>query len=549
MKVSELVVRSLEEYGVQRVYGLIGTSILDLVDAFGTSRLRYVSTRHEQVAVSMADAEGRLTGSPGIAFVHGGPGFLNSIVGLANAWKDGSPLFLVAGAVKRRMAGMDSWLEVPQLSMVASVVKGAWRVEKGSDARHAFSQAYSLASSPPTGPVFVEVPEDVWGQEAGAAVEGLAATPVRVADEGDVERVASALHGARRPLIVVGGGLNSADGAKALKDLLSKVEAPVASSGNGRGALPEDELLSLGRIGFGGGSGAADSALTKADVVLCIGCGLSDVSTYGFNLTPKGEVYIVDLDPLGDRKPVPCALHLRCEATDFVQRLARVVGERSLAEDWKLLLDQEKERWRAMLSKSESRSKPGFANPAKFLTALDRKLPSDTILSAGQGIHVLYAYAFLKVRSNRSFLAATNMGSMGFVFPAALGAKMTYPEKESVAVMGDGEFLMTMQDMETAVREKLGAKIVVLNDNSYRVLLMRQKIQKMGRVFGTTHSNPDLARVADAFGAQAMSVGSDSEIGEAVKFLTKRSDIPLVVELKVDPEDLPPLNIQGSLMF
>ena len=122
MKVSELLVRSLESYGVTRAYGHVGTSILELMDALYRSRVRYVSTRHEQVAVSMADAEGRLTGRPGVAFVHGGPGFLNSLVSVTNAWKDGSPMLLVAGAVKRRMVGLDSWLEVPQSQMAGSVV-------------------------------------------------------------------------------------------------------------------------------------------------------------------------------------------------------------------------------------------------------------------------------------------------------------------------------------------------------------------------------------------------------------------------------------------
>lgn len=549
MKVSELLVRSLETYGVSRAYGLVGTSILELMDALYRSKIRYVSTRHEQVAVSMADAEGRLTGKPGVALVHGGPGFLNSLVSITNAWKDGSPMVLVAGAVKRRMVGMDSWLEVPQSAMVSSVVKKAWRLEKGSDAGAAFSQAYSLAATPPVGPVFVEVPEDVWGQEAGAEAVMPVVKPVRLADVSDARKVASALEGAKRPLIVVGGGLNSPGGAEALRLVLSKVEVPVASTGNGRGTLPEDDPLSLGRIGFGGGNVVADGALTRADVVLCIGCGLSDVSTYGFNLTPRGEVYIADMDPLWDKKPVPCSLHLECDAADFALKLGRVAKERRADEDWKSQIERDRERWKAMLSESGSKSKAGFANPGRFLKGLDKELPRNAILSVGQGLHVLYAYAFIKVRACRSFLAATNMGSMGFVFPAALGAKMTHPERESVAVMGDGEFLMTMQDMETAVREKVGVKVVVLNDNSYRVLLMRQKIQKMGRVFGTTHSNPDLVKMAEAFGAEGMKVDSDARTDEAVEFLLGRADMPKLVEVKVDPEDLPPLNIQGSLMF
>ena len=549
MKVSELLVRSLESYGVKRTYGLVGTSVLELMDALSSGKVRYVSTRHEQVAVSMADAEGRVTGMPGVAFVHGGPGFLNSIVSLTNAWMDGSPLLLVAGAVKRRMVCMDSWLEVPQSAMVTSVVKRAWRLERGRDAAKTFSAAYSLCMAAPAGPVFVEVPEDVWGQEAGTEIAPASAEPPKTAEGAEIERVAEAMAGARKPLIVAGGGVNSPRGSLALGALIRRFEVPVVTTGNGRGALSDDDPLVLGRVGFGGGNVVADGALGEADVVVCLGCGLSDVSTYGFNLTPKGAVYVVDLDPLWDKKPTPFTMHAACDAPDFAARLGAALPQRRLGVEWKSQIDAGRRSWSSMLSGAVSRSRSGFVNAGRFLLALKKLLPPDTILAAGQGLHVLYAYAFMDVRASRSFLAATNMGSMGFVFPAALGAKLSSPEREVVALVGDGEFLMTLQDMETAVRERIGVKIIIFNDNSYRVLLMRQKIQKMGRVFGTTHSNPDFVRLAEAFGTGGVAVDSDGKIEDALKFVMKKSDLPLVVDLKIDPEDLPPLNVQGSLMF
>jgi len=549
MKVSELLVRSLESYGVERAYGLVGTSILELMDALRVGRIRYVSTRHEQVAVSMADAEGRVTGRPGIAFVHGGPGFLNSLISVSNAYKDSSPLMLVAGAVKRRVAGMDSMLEVPQLAIVGRIVKKAWRIEGGQEVARTISEAYSLAASDPKGPVFLEVPEDVWGQDAGNEV--VAATLSRGAEphEADVETAARAITNAQRPLLVVGGGMNSARGADALRSILSKIEVPIVTTGNGRGAIPEDHPMSLGRIGFGGGSVPADRALGAADVVLCLGCGLSDISTYGYNLTPKGEVIVVDLDPLWEAKPILCSMHAACDAPTFTERLAQTTKSLRTKEDWKNSILKEVKTWETILGEALSRSKPRFVNAAKFLKVLGETLPRDAILAAGTGLHILYAYAFMKVKKNNSFLAATNMGSMGFVLPAALGAKLAFPKREVVAVMGDGEFVMTMHDLETAVREKVGAKLIIVNDNSYRVLLMRQKVQKMGRVFGTLHSNPNIPGIAEAFGAEALVVESNDEISEAVKFATKESEVPLIVELKVDQEDLPPLNLQASLMF
>ena len=548
MKVSELLVNSLEAQGVQRAYGLIGTSVLDLMDALSRSKVRYVSTRHEQVAVSMADAEGRVTGMPGVALVHGGPGFLNALVGLGNAWKDGSPLVLVAGAVKRRMVGMDSWLETPQLAMAASMVKKGWRIERGQEAGPAFAEAFALASSAPKGPVYLEVPEDVWQQEAGSPPVALPQDKPNYPGVEEVRRVADALRGARRPLLVFGGGMNSPEGARAAARLQAKIGAPFVSTSNGRGVMPEDHPLAAGRIGFGG-LRLADSLLAQADLVLCLGCGLSDVSTYGYNATPKGEVIAVNMDPIWDKKPVPYSLHSNSDAAGFAERLTEFIDEVHAQDGWLTLLEAGRTSWAAALAESQSISKEGYVNPARFLGVLEKALPRDAILAAGQGLHQVYAYAMLKVKAERSFLAAANMGSMGFVFPAALGAKMACPEREVVAVMGDGEFMMTMQDLETAVREKVGTKLVVVNDNSYRVLLMRQKIQKMGRVFGTRHTNPDLAKLAEDFGATGVSVHSDDGIDAAVGFLMGKSDVPRIVELRVDPEDLPPINIQGSLMF
>ncbi|MEM3326218.1 MAG: thiamine pyrophosphate-dependent enzyme, partial [Thermoproteus sp.] len=142
-----------------------------------------------------------------------------------------------------------------------------------------------------------------------------------------------------------------------------------------------------------------------------------------------------------------------------------------------------------------------------------------------------------------------NLGAMGFAFPAALGAKVAAPERDVYAVLGDGEFMMTVQDLETAVREKIGVKIVVVNDNSYRVLYARQKAQKMGRVFGTTHGNPDFVKLAESFGVESMSISSDDEIKRAVDFITRPSERPLLLEIKIHPDDLPPMNIEGALRF
>jgi len=188
-------------------------------------------------------------------------------------------------------------------------------------------------------------------------------------------------------------------------------------------------------------------------------------------------------------------------------------------------------------------------NASNFFKALDAKLPKDVLITAGQGFHILYTFAFLKIRRYQSFLTATNLGAMGFAFPAALGAKVVQPEREVIAVLGDGEFLMTLQDIETAVREKIGVKVIVVNDSSYRVLLIRQKMQKMGRIFGTVHSNPDMVKLGESFGFPAMAVTENSQVERGIDFILTRTEKPRILELKISQEDMPPFNLESSLKF
>ena len=549
MNVGQAVVGCLEKFGVKRAYGLIGTSILDLVDATKDSGIRYISTRHEQVAVSMADAEGRLTGNLGVAFIHGGPGFLNALISVADAYKDSSPLLMIAGAVKRRLSGLDSWLEVPQIEVIKPIVKAALRIDGPAQVSDIVSRAYTTALSPPKGPVFIEVPEDVWRLEAAQTKPDYHEAAPVAPHEVEVEHVVQLLEGSKAPLILAGGGANDVVSSKLLVQVAERHGLPVATTGNGRGAIPEDHPLFLGRVGFGGGSAVADYGLAETDLLVCVGCGLSDVSSYGYNYVPKGPVVAVTLDAKAGDKPVPYAAVVQADVCSFLEALLKREFRCSPGEEWKSAISKKRVEWGALLSEACSRSYEGRVNPSAFFAALDRKIPQDTIVAAGQGLHIVYVYDFLRMRSPASFLAATNMGAMGFALPAALGAKLSFPDREVLAVLGDGEFMMSVQELETAARERVGVGVVIVNDDSYRVLLVRQKLQKMGRIYGTLHKNPDVKKLAEAFGIDALVVDSNQGISEGVSFLAGRREAPRILELKISAEDMPPMNFEASMKF
>jgi acetolactate synthase-1/2/3 large subunit len=202
--------------------------------------------------------------------------------------------------------------------------------------------------------------------------------------------------------------------------------------------------------------------------------------------------------------------------------------------------------WNSMVEEALLRKYSNFVNPSKFFKLLSEKLPEKSVVVAGQGTHILYTYVFMKFRSPKKFLAATNLGAMGYAFPAALGAKLALSDHEVIAVAGDGEFMMTAHDLETAVRENIPVKVVIVNDMSYRVLLLRQKMQKRERIIGTLLTNPSFEELAKAFRAEGLTVKRDEDIEYAIRTMLE-SNKPFIVELQVSQEDVPPLNIEPSI--
>ena len=552
MNCAQVLIEGIKAMGAKRIYGVIGTSNISFVDALydHQEEIRYVSCRHEQVAASMADAEGRLTGIPGVALTHSGPGTLNALISVGNSYKDCSPMILLSGAVKKKLRGSDGMLEADHQSIFAPLCKGVFRLEEGERAGAVFSKAYTLAMSGARGPVLIEVPEDVWGEEIGGGPPAFRLAveyrpPLHVED---VWRSLELVKGARRPLLLAGGGVAYARCSDLLVRFAEALRAPVITTGNGRGTIPEDHPLCLGRAGFGGGNTVADTALSEAEVVLGLGCTLSDMTTYEYTLPVNGEVILVNIDleaMLTSR--FRAQYMIEADVKDFLtEALGAVKNYRPpLRDEWWGLLEPVRLEWKNMVDAAIASDKVPLS-PGRVVHELGRLLPPGHIVSVGGGTHLLYPMAFLPCREPLTFLSAVNFGAMGFGFPAALAAKLVYPEREVVAILGDGDFMMTLQDLETACREGIKVRVLVINDNMYRVLNIRQRLQCQGRVLGTCHGNPDFAALARSFGASGWRLERVEDIagvlGEALA-----APGPAVVDVIIDPDDLPPLNLEASL--
>ncbi len=552
MDCAHVLLEGIKAMGARRIYGVVGTSNVAFVSAVHDHRedLRYISCRHEQVAGSMADTEGRLTGIPGVVVTHSGPGTVNALLSVACAFKDHSPMICISGAVKRKLEGTGGQLEADHLHVFGPFCKGVFRIEHAREGASVLAEAYRLALSGAKGPVLIEVPEDVWGEEAteGTPEFRFVTDPKPSVRVEDVERMIERMKAAERPLLISGGGVASAGASDRMVRLAEALQAPVITTGNGRGTVSETHPLCLGRVGFGGGNTVADTALSRADVILGLGCTINDLMTYEYTLPMEGEVFLVNLDREATEKST-------FEARDWIEAdpgdyldlaVDRVQGyEPPSRHEWWGVLKPVQEQWDASLQASIASDKIPLS-PGRVVHELSRILPPDHIVAVGSGMHVMYPMSFLPCLRPLSYLQSVNFGAMGFGFPAALAAGLIHPEREVVVIIGDGDFMMTVQDLETAVRERIRVRVLVINDGMYRVLNFRQRMQYEGRVIGTCHGNPDFADLARTFGAEGWRLERPEEIRPVLE-AALRTEGPAVVDAIVDPDDMPPANIEAAL--
>ena len=542
---------ALVRMGTNRLYGIIGTSNIGFVDSLYQvrDRIRYISCRHEQVAASMADTEGRLTGRPGVALVHSGGGALNAAISMGNARKDCSPMMVISGAVKHSLAGSDGMLELDHVGLFAPLCKGTFRIDCAADVPSVLSKAYRMAMSGARGPVMIEVPEDVWGETTQVDLDSLefAVDPPPPVQDKDVAEAIELLSSAKLPMVLAGGGVAYSNSSDKLLSFIEALGVPVVTTGNGRGVISETHPLSLGRAGFGGGNPVADKALENADAIVCLGAGISDMTTYEYTL-PITAADIMVFNISGNyTSQAPPARVFACDVGEFLSvALERLAGKRlEPRPGWEEALSQARVMWDGLCQIALSREGDLPAG-ARVARTLDELLPHDTIVSVGAGTHLLYAMDFMPSRNPLTFMSTVNFGSMGFGFAANLASRLVFPDRSAIAMLGDGDFMMTIQDLETAVREDIPVKVFVMNDSQYRVLNIRQKLQFGGRIHGTEHGNPDFAALARDFGAAGYRLDRDSDTRDVLeKALAEKG--PTVIDVIIDQDDLPPLNIEANL--
>ncbi len=530
---------AMEKEGVRQVFGLPGGANLPMYDEFARCDIRHILVRHEQSAAHMADGFGRVSRKPGVCFATSGPGATNILTGIATAQADSAPMVAVTGQVAVSMIGRDAFQESDIIGMANPVVKYAFQPRAASEIPESVRKGFFIAETGRPGPVLIDIPKDVQQNEDDMVfpnefqIKGY--HPWTDPDVANVERAIAILLNTERPVILAGGGTIISSAFAELQALAELLMIPVVTTFKGKGAFPENHPLSLGPIGMHGHA-EANRIIDQADCVLAIGTRFSDRSVGTFeDFEHRRKIIHMDVDPaeIGKNQTTSVAVVGDVRASlrimlKLLENKPRLVEETA----WLKNVKETKSYWKENL-----KIHPGEMGAAKILRKLRELLPADSIVTTEVGQHQMWASLFFDVIHPGTFFSSTGLGTMGWGFPAAIGAKVARPDVHVVDIAGDGSFNMTENSLATAVLEDIPVIVFLINNYSLGMVAQWQRTFYERRMIGVDQGQcPDYVKLAESYGAQGIRAQSLDELGSAIK-AALASDVATVIDIPIDPEE------------
>lgn len=531
---------ALEKEGVELVFGLPGGANLPIYDELYKSNIRHILARHEQSAAHMADGFGRVSRRPGVCFATSGPGATNLVTGIATAQADSAPMIAVTGQVPLKMIGKDAFQESDIIGISNPIVKYAFQPTSPAEIPEVVKKAFYISSTGRPGPVLIDIPKDVQQNEAemkfpdDIKIKGY--HPWVDPDIAEIERAIDMLLSAERPMILAGGGVIISGAFAELQSIAELLMIPVVTTFKGKGSFPENHPLSLGPIGMHGHA-EANKMMVEADCVLAAGSRFSDRSVGTFEEFEKRlKIIHMDVDPaeIGKNQTTSVAVvgDVKTSLRIMVKMLIQKAIKRGDDYPWLKRVNETKEYYRENL---KLHNHPLGA--AKVLRKLREVLPHQSIVTTEVGQHQMWASLFFDVIQPGTFFSSTGLGTMGWGFPAAIGAKAAKPGVPVVDIAGEGSFNMTENSLAVSVLDNLPVIVFIMNNFSLGMVAQWQRTFYDKRMIGIDLKNcPDYVKIAQAYGAQGIRAESLDEIGNAVKTALK-SDVATVIDIPIDPEE------------
>jgi acetolactate synthase-1/2/3 large subunit len=536
MNGAQTLIESLRRVGVKLLFGHPGGASLPIYDAlYDAQDIRHVLVRHEQVAAHAAVGYARASGGVGVCTATSGPGATNLVTGLTDAMMDSVAVVAITGQVPRAVIGNDAFQEADVTGITMPITKYNTLVMHPTDIPRAIYGAFHLARTGRPGPVLVDIPRDVSQEicepDFDIVPELPGYRPVVEGNPNQITEAADALSAAARPIIYAGGGILSSGATPELTALVDATGIPVALTLMGKGAMDEMHPRCLGMLGMHG-SAFANWAINSADVILAVGVRFDDRVTGRLkDFAPHARFIHVDIDPAEIGKNKPAHIPIVGDAKQVLAALGPRVRAPQIEAWWKQI-----EEWRRR-NPFRYRQRDGRISHQYVCDLLNRLTGGRAIVATDVGQHQMWMAQWYRCREPRTFITSGGLGAMGFGFPAAMGAKFARPDKQVLALVGDGGFQMTLQDLSTAVEHELSLPIIILNNGALGMVRQWQTFFYRGRLSSSILRNPDFAAVAQAFGARGIRVTRPDEVEAALTTALATEGVPCVVDVHCDPEE------------
>jgi acetolactate synthase I/II/III large subunit len=547
---AKALITSLEKEGVDIVFGLPGGANLPIYDELVDANFRHVLVRHEQAAAHMADGYARIKRKAGVCMATSGPGATNLITGIATAHADSIPMVAITGQVPVAMIGKDAFQETDIIGIANPCTKYAFQPRKAVEIPEVIKKAFYITESGRPGPVLVDIPKDVQQEKAEIEFPDLIKVrgykPAFDPDLSQIEKAMALIMKAEKPIIMAGGGVILSGAFHELQTLAEILMCPVVTTFKGKGAFPENHPLAMGPIGMHGHA-EANKIIIEADCIIAIGARFSDRSVGRFDEFGKGMSIIhLDVDPaeIGKNKSVDVAVV--GDVKSSLRTLVKMLTTKGMRKDpdnsW---LKRRKELIEYYTSTIKDYSREITAK--KTLKKLRELLPSEAIVTTEVGQCQMWASLHFDVITPGTFFSSTGLGTMGFGFPASIGAKAAKPDVPVIDIAGDGSFNMTENSLAVSVLEKLPVIVFLLNNYMLGMVAQWQRTFYNRRYMGVQQNRcPDYVKLAESYGAQGMRVQSINELDKAIK-VGLSSDVATVIDIPIDPEeDVYPFVAPGS---
>ena len=538
---SEIIIKTLQDEGVDTIFGYPGGATVELYDHLVKSEIRHVLVRHEQGAVHAADGYARASGKVGVCLVTSGPGATNTVSGIASAFMDSIPLVILTGQVPTNLIGNDAFQEVDIVGITRPCTKHNYLVKNAEDLNRILREAFFIARSGRPGPVLVDLPKDLFKATVQykplKEVSLKSYNPTYEPNPRQLPKALDLIREAERPLVFSGGGVILSKASKELREFVKKIHAPITSSLMGLGAYPGTDPLWLGMIGMHG-TYCANMSSAECDLLIAIGVRFDDRVTGKISaFAPKAKIIHIDIDPTSIRKNLPVSVPIVGDCRITLQRLNGLLKNEKLASIKKKRAPwlEQIENWRA-------------ANPLNYVQAETIKpqfvvekiyemTKGKAIITTEVGQNQMWTAQYYHFEQPNTFITSGGLGCMGFGLPAAIGAQIARPDKLVIDIAGDGSIQMNIQEMATAVQYNLPVKVAILN-NGYLGMVRQWQELFYGRCYACTEMStaPDFVKLAEAFGAVGLRASKPEEVEQVLREGLSTPK-PVIMDFVVEKEE------------